>query len=382
MSKSVRPEIDDDEYEDDFDDERDRSAPPKRLYRGRAGIIALTALLTELVVVGAVGNQFVAEPVSDRLTDRAATAPDYEIGGLQALLTYAWRFAPGSGQSTKEWASAFAAIGTLFVLTLFLGWVVSRGSVTFSRIWVSIAAIVAAVTPVAVMVRNLVVIPASPGPRQSQIGQAVYGPSQDGEVVSFFGPAILFGLALGVIVGLIAAIVAVLSRRKIVLPAPAPAPAPAPLNAYGEPTPGYSPPPWQPEPDYREALAAYARPVPINQDEQRTTALPVAAATEALPRTDDTEQLPAVPHEVQPAQPVRGQEAPGVPTPAEEAALAEPVTAELAGEINTADIPAVQEEPVPPVRVGDEMDHTQELDLDFSELPPPPNQPDQQQNRS
>jgi hypothetical protein len=373
MSSTESPELD--EYDDE--DDLDEVAAPKKLYKGRPGIIALTAVLAELAVIGGVGNQFVAGSVRDSLQDRISSAADYETGGLQALLTYAWRFAPGKGESNAAWGAPFAAIGTLFVLTLFFGWVVSRGSVTFSRIWVSIAALVTAITPFAVMARNLVLTPNSPGPLQSRVGQSVYG-------YDAFGPALVFGLAMGVIVGLIAAGVAVFSRRTVTLPRPEPTAA-APLNAYGVPTPGYAPPPWQPEPDYREALAVYgqqptaaatAPTAAIDYGGARTaengTPLAAAATTE-LPATAVTEQLPTMPAAdtpVPPAVPPEG---------ADE--LAEPVTAELAPELDTAELPTVPEAPTPepataPVAPTEPEDTTPAPDAAPEPAPAPAAEPD------
>jgi hypothetical protein len=233
-----------------------KTAPlPKRLYRGRPGVIVLTALLVEIVVIAGIGNQWVSKQLQNYLSDHPGAA-DYTRGAVQAALTFHWRFAPANGQSTHVWAAQLAAIGTLLLLSGLLIWVVSRGSVTFGRIWVAVGAIVAALTPIAVMVGNAIIVPNAPGPGQSRLGQAVYG-------YTGYGPAIVGGLVLGVVTGLLCGLLAVITRRSVPLPAPVdPAVAVAPLNAYGVPTPGYEPPPWQaPEAAFGEgAPTAYIPP--------------------------------------------------------------------------------------------------------------------------
>jgi hypothetical protein len=216
-----------------------KTAPmPKRLYRGRPGIVVLTAVLVELVVIAGIGNQGVSKQLQDYLQNHPGVA-DYTRGAIQAALTFHWRFAPATGQSTHAWAAQLAAIGTLLVLSALLIWVVSRGSVTFGRLWVSAGAIIAALTPIAVMVGNVIIVPNAPGPGQSRVGQAVYG-------YPAYGPVIVGGLVLGVVTGLLCGLLGVITRRSVLLPTAMATPAEgAPLNAYGVPTPGYEPPPWQ-----------------------------------------------------------------------------------------------------------------------------------------
>ena len=241
---------------DKTDDEPNAPRVPRKLYAARTWTIVLTAVLTPLVLIAAIGNQAVSKRFADYLSDHATTAPDYTVGAFKSLLTFRWRFAPASGQSTHAWASSFAGIGTLLVLTWLLVWIVARGSVTFPRIWVTVAAIVAAVTPIAVMVRNVVIVPQRPGPLQSRLGQSVYGYAD-------FGPVVVAGVALGLIAGLFAALVAVITRRPVELPR-IEVPVAAPINAYGVPDPGYEPPAWGSGPilpAYEDAPTQYVPPV-------------------------------------------------------------------------------------------------------------------------
>jgi len=179
-----------------------------RTYRIRPWLVALTALFAELVVIAAVDNQGVAGALRNYLNDPAHRFADYSRGALDAALTFSWRFAPEHGQATHEWAAQLAGIGTLLLLTLLAVAVVARGVGGFGRVLVSVWAVVAILTPVAIMVRNVIVVPSTPGPLQSRIGQSVYGYPD-------FGPVLVAGLALGLVTGLVAAIVALLSRRAI-----------------------------------------------------------------------------------------------------------------------------------------------------------------------
>jgi hypothetical protein len=183
-----------------------------RTYRIRPWLVAITALLTELVVIAAVDNQGVAGALRNYLDDPAHRFADYSRGALDAALTFSWRFAPDHGQATHGWAAQLAGIGTLLLLTLLAVAVVARGVGGFGRVLVSVWAVVAILTPVAIMVRNVIVVPSTPGPLQSRVGQSVYG-YQD------FGPVLVAGLALGLVTALVAAIVALLSRRPVGGPA-------------------------------------------------------------------------------------------------------------------------------------------------------------------
>lgn len=179
-----------------------------RSYRVRPWLVAISALLAEVVVIAAVDNQGVAGALRNYLDDPAHRFADYSRGALDAALTFSWRFAPDHGQATHVWAAQLAGIGTLLLLTLLAVAVVARGVGGFGRVLVSVWAVVAILTPVAIMVRNLIVVPSTPGPLQSRVGQSVYGYPD-------YGSVLVAGLALGLVTGLVAAIVALLSRRPI-----------------------------------------------------------------------------------------------------------------------------------------------------------------------
>ncbi|HEU5008083.1 MAG TPA: hypothetical protein VFT67_13995 [Jatrophihabitantaceae bacterium] len=271
------------------------SAPAlPKLYRGRPWLAALAAVLTELVVIGGVDNQGVTKTLRNPLNDPSRVVADYSRGAIDAATTFWWRFAPANGQPTHVWAAQFAAIGALVVLTWLGVLAVARGSVTFGRVWIATWAVVAAVAPVAIMVRNVLVTPTAPGPAQSRIGQSVYG-------FDAFGPVIVAGLVLGLVAGLVTAAAAVSSRRQVA--------AAAPVRGSGEQDeyyddsfsprysspPVYEPRPWG-EPQWerpaQEATTQLPRYTADDQaaryapDDQPTVATPVPAwpaAPESVP---------------------------------------------------------------------------------------------------
>ncbi|MEO8889654.1 MAG: hypothetical protein ABI301_02595, partial [Jatrophihabitantaceae bacterium] len=181
------------------------AVPPVR--RGRPSRIVIAAVLTELVVIAAVCNQGVVHALRKNLDRSPDTYADYARGGIDAATTFSWRFVAQSGQPTHVWAAQFAAIGALVVLTAIGVLAVARGVVSFGRVFAAVWAVVAAVTPIAIMVRNLVNTPSTPGPEQSRVGQSVYGYPD-------FGAVIVAGIGLGLIVALFTAVVAVATRTK------------------------------------------------------------------------------------------------------------------------------------------------------------------------
>jgi hypothetical protein len=183
----------------------------------RTGWVVLTAFLAELVVVAGVGNQAVTNAMNDYLAAPGRQFADYSRGAIDAMLTFHWRFAPRPAESTHEWAAQFLLLAVLFGLTALGVWAACRGTVTFVRVLVTVWAIVAAVTPLAIMARNLVVIPSAPGPLESRVGQSVY-------YYPLFGTAVVAGVVLGFVVGLVTALVARLTRRPVRVGTVGPAP--------------------------------------------------------------------------------------------------------------------------------------------------------------
>lgn len=315
-----------------------------KFYRGRPWLAALAAVLTELVVIAGVDNQAVTKTLRKPLNDPSRVVADYSRGAIDAATTFWWRFAPAGGQPTHVWAAQFAAIGVLVVLTWFGVLAVARGSVTFGRVWIGTWAVVAAVAPVAIMVRNVLVTRTAPGPAQSRIGQSVYG-------FGAFGPVIVAGLVLGLVAGLIAASVAVSSRRQVA--AAAPARTTGEQDEYFDDSfspryaspPVYEPRPWG-EPQWerptQEATGATTQLPRYTADDQPTRYIPDDQPTVVTP-------VPAWPAAPEPAAPEPSAAEPSAaPEPSGRQTGAEPAAApEAAGapETSAAPEPSAPAEP-------------------------------------
>lgn len=200
----------------------------------RTGLIAIVAVLTELVVIGAACNQWVINRIRRQLiedVDRDA----FGLRGLKAsLTTYAWRFTPESGDHDHIWLSEMFAILTVVVVSGLLISVALHGRATFGRALLTCWMAVIAATGLGGWVRGLV--QNVPG-NSLRVTKAVFGPPAPG-AVSFFASVVL-----GLAVGLVAGIVAVATRRPAVVAA-APEAAQEP-QAYvpPDPPPYYGGPP-------------------------------------------------------------------------------------------------------------------------------------------
>ena len=215
--------------------------PDQLTYRSRTGWVLLAGVLTEVVIVAGVDNQGVTGALNHYLDSPNRVFPDYSRGLVDAVTAFAWRVSPAGSQPTHVWAAGLAAVGVLLALSAVGMLAVVRGSITFVRVWVAVWAVVAAAAPLAIMARNLITTPSAPGPEQSRLGQAVYYAPQLGTVV-------VAGLMIGLLAGLACAIVAVLTRREVLLRAK---PELVPevegelsITEYEQPPP----PPWPPAP--------------------------------------------------------------------------------------------------------------------------------------
>jgi hypothetical protein len=179
--------------------------PSTTVRRARAGLVVLAAVLTELALVAGLCNQAVTRSFAHYVAGRQTSLPDYSLGTVRSVATFGWSFAPLHGESNAVWGSQFAAIAVLLALSALLVLAVSRGPVTFFRVFFAVWGVVAAVTAVAVVVRGLVAGPATLRSNTSRLGDALFH-DVDGAVI-------VAGLGLGLVVGLVAAIVAVTTRR-------------------------------------------------------------------------------------------------------------------------------------------------------------------------
>lgn len=232
------------EADSDYYDERaSRDAPLDRrtareLKRGRPGLVALMAVIVELIAIGGADNQWVVK----HLTRYAAQHPFAFPGHLvNALTVYQWRFAPQPGDRANEPLAHIALVGTVLVLTALLVYVLCRGAVTFWRAFFGTWLAVVVATLAGMVVRNLISPPRYPSNFDSRAGALFLGPD---------GFGVMAGVVLGFVCAVFAAIVAVATRRRVRIEEPAdarpePAPyVPQPRERYAEPvrdteTPSY-----------------------------------------------------------------------------------------------------------------------------------------------
>jgi hypothetical protein len=268
--------------------------------QARTWLVVLTAFLVELVAIAAVCNQGLSSDV-----EIFAGKHQNEFFGqvAEATQVYAWRFTPKSSDHQHLALSQFALLATLFVLTAGCVFALARGAVTFGRAFVGVWLAVIVATDAGAVVRNLVA-DVNPGGVNRFTFALFAGPS---------GYAFVAGLGLGFLTALIAALVAVASRRPAAAPvstagwdapsggfAAAPAgrserdpeqdtyattqypvyPPPAPVSTPLQSAPPLAPPPQQPS--WAESSAP--RPEPS-----------APAVEQPEPASDKTTQIPRVP---------------------------------------------------------------------------------------
>jgi hypothetical protein len=207
---------------------RARPQPPST----RPGAVVLAAVLTEIVLIAAVANQWVTPHlISSVINEKHAFLHNLKA----APLTFNWRLVPEHGDSQHTWLSQEMLILTTVVVSALLIATIVRGPNSFGRVFFTCWAAVMVATMFGTYVRGLV--NDERGVEGSRIARALFGqlgPSP----VTFFA-----GLLLGLVAGLVAATVAMLvrDRRAVAVPVAAP-PAEAPY------VPPEQPPPFNPIP--------------------------------------------------------------------------------------------------------------------------------------
>ena len=173
---------------------------PAQLGTGRTLWIVLAAVLTELVLIGGLANQWISNKIGNLI---GTTNLWDEV--KESWLTYTWRLTPRSNQ-THLWASELALVLITLALTGLLVFVLVRGPVTFWRAFFGSWLAVLAATLVAAFVRGL--IAPLPGATAGRFSRALYGP---------FGPsqfAVVGAAMLGLIAAAVAGIVTVTTRSS------------------------------------------------------------------------------------------------------------------------------------------------------------------------
>lgn len=170
--------------------------------RSRPGLIVLVAFLVELVLIGVFDNQ----PVVKHIVNFAISRRDKFIGQLaQASTVYSWRFNSVPGDTHHIALAQLGLVLTVFIVTALLVLAVVRGPVTLGRAFFGTWMAVVIATLIGAIVARLI----------SGL-QSLAGYNRFSEAL-FGGPngfAFTAGLALGFVVALIAALVAVTTRRS------------------------------------------------------------------------------------------------------------------------------------------------------------------------
>jgi hypothetical protein len=274
--------------------------PPPRaatVTTARPWWIASSAFLTLLVLIAAFGNQWVTDAIN-----RHTSTQRFGDNLVNSVRTYQWRFNPPKGGDVgRFWVGSLVLVGTALILTLLLVAVVCRGRggfwQSFFAAWLSVvfATLVAAYVRGAVIDTNQLGLP----PELSSKPNAI-----------FFSPAspgpytIAAGVGFGFLVGLIAGLTAVLSRRTEEVAAAetstfgtgfpmAGQPGEEPGTSRPVPGPTSSPSPWSSDP--RQSGSYGGEPYAG----ERTQMLPNVGRQRGAGEGGATTQLPrtAAPHE-------------------------------------------------------------------------------------
>jgi len=234
-------------------------------------LVALCAALVELIVLAAAGNQW----VFDHLIKHESTNELVRTQRLKATLTsYPWRFTPEQHQRMLWLGELVAVLGLIIVVFLFVFAFVApiRGQRSFVTVFLGTWGIVFALTQVAAIARLMVAYGDLFHPRDpDDLGRWWYA--------VFNAPTaetVLFAAVSGLLVAIVAGIVAVITSRgtdefgEPGMPLPGdegPAWSAAlgstqAMGVPGEPQPGWPPPrepeqppwpqPWSPPPPERE----------------------------------------------------------------------------------------------------------------------------------
>lgn len=306
------------EADSDYYDERGLRDTPldrrtaRELKRGRPGLVALIAVIVELIAIGGADNQWVVKHLNRYAAQHPFAFPGHLVN---ALTVYQWRFAPQPGDRANEPLAHVALVVTVLVLTALLVYVLCRGAVTFWRAFFGTWLAVVVATLAGMVVRNLISPPRYPANFDAAAGALFLGPN---------GVGVMAGVVLGFVCAVFAAIVAVATRRRVRIDEPAYEPArpepapylPPPRERYPDPsreaettpyygqqyggsgsTTPYVPTPYAAAPTATAAAAAgwAQQPSDRGADAQETTRLPedtTRSGEDTTRSTEDTTQSP------------------------------------------------------------------------------------------
>jgi hypothetical protein len=227
----------------------------------RVGLVVLAAVLTQIVVIAAIGNQWVTPKlVQAYINERSTLVSDFKA----SLITYNWRFNPQAGDVGHVWLSQVLLIGVTLALTALFVAVIVRGPSSYGRIFLTCWISVWVATIFGGYARGLTLKTS-----QARLQQGLF--SDD------FGPntiVVFSGLLLGLLVGLVAAAVTVSQQKRSALGPKVIEASPSAAPATVEPE---QPPPFFPDPPR-------TRPSPTGQPAAR---FPVPPDDEDLGHRDE-----------------------------------------------------------------------------------------------
>jgi hypothetical protein len=239
-------------------DPQHEPSPPRRQRLDRPptrpGAVALAAVLTELVVIAAVGNQWIAERAGHWIAnERSAFVADLKA----TLLVYNWRFAPQQGDVEHSWLSQLVMIALTLALTGAFVSVVVRGPATMGRVFVTCWMAAVCSTALASYVRAA--LNKQPGIAGTRVQKTFFGPLAPSAI------SVFAAIVLGLLAGSVAVVVARMLRNRTPVGTPvAAAPAEPPYVPPEQPPPYYPVP--RPAPS-RSAEATVEFPRPPDDDD-------------------------------------------------------------------------------------------------------------------
>jgi hypothetical protein len=160
----------------------------------RPGLVALVAVLAELVVIAALGNQWITPKIFRAvINERSLFVSDLKA----SLSAFNWRFLPPEDDHAHVWLGQVLLIGTTVALTAVFVTVVVRGPASFGRVFLTCLLAVTVATVVGAYVRGFT--NESIGTSDPRLQRALFS-SVGPNTITLFA-----GITLGIVVGLVTA---------------------------------------------------------------------------------------------------------------------------------------------------------------------------------
>jgi hypothetical protein len=182
----------------------------RRMRRAPTFVVALSAALVELVILAAAGNQWVV----DHLIKNASVSEAARTRDLKAVLTaFPWRWTAENDQRMIWLGEIVAGIGMVILVFLLVYAFVApiRAPRSFVSVWLGVWGLVLGITQVAAIGRTMIAyseLPDAANPqRLGRFSFAIFdGPTAE---------TVLFGGVSGLIVAIVAGVVASVTSRRV-----------------------------------------------------------------------------------------------------------------------------------------------------------------------